>query len=397
MPWKDTRVLDERMKFIVAYLEGESSLSEVCRHFGVSRSTGRKWIHRYREYGPAGLCDRSRAPLRHPNATGPDVVSLLIRAKLQHPTWGPRKLTPWLKRRHPEAELPAPSTAGDILRRHGLVRPRKRVRRTAPWTQPFAECAAPNETWCIDFKGWFRTQDGIRCDPLTISDAHSRQLLCCQGMRSQNGAAVRTIMKRVFREYGLPATIRSDNGTPFASTALGGLSRLSIWWIKLGIVPERIAPGHPEQNGRHERMHATLKLEAINPPKATLRTQQKEFDRFRKEYNEERPHESHDQNPPASVYKTSERNYPSRISEIEYGPETTVRRVRTNGEIKWKGELVYLSEALVGEPVGLIPVSDRQWAISFGPMKICVIDDETHQIIRIPPEWTPKVVTMSPV
>jgi len=352
VPWKETRVLDERMKFVVAFLEGESSLSEVCRRFGVSRNTGRKWIYRYREYGPEGFYDRSRAPLRHPNATDSDVVSLLIRAKLQHPTWGPRKLAPWLKQRHPKAELPAPSTTGDILRRHGIVRPRKRVRRTAPWTQPFAECAAPNETWCIDFKGWFRTQDGIRCDPLTISDAHSRQLLCCEGMRSQNGNAVRTIMKRVFREYGLPATIRSDNGTPFASTALGGLSRLSIWWIKLGIVPER--------------MHATLKAEAIDPPKVTIHAQQKAFDRFRKEYNEERPHESHDQNPPASIYKPSERSYPSRIRKIEYGSETIVRRVRTNGEIKWKEELIYLSEALVGEPVGLVPVNNRHWMVCFG-------------------------------
>lgn len=230
MPWKDTQMLDERMSFILAYRQGEESLSEVCRRYGVSRKTGRKWIQRYRESGPEGLGDRSRAPHHHPNAAHADIVSTVIKAKLEHPTWGPRKLISWFRRWHPEVEMPAPSTAGEILRRHGLVRPRKRVRRTDPWTRPFGECTAPNETWCIDFKGWFRTQDGKRCDPLTISDAYSRQLLCCRGLESQKGQGVRSAMERVFREYGLPATIRSDNGTPFASTALGGLSRLSAWW-----------------------------------------------------------------------------------------------------------------------------------------------------------------------
>ncbi len=397
MPWKDTRVLDERVSFIAAYNDGERSLSELCRRFRVSRKTGRKWIQRYRESGPEGLCDRSRAPRHHPNATPADVASMVIRAKLDHPTWGPRKLMPWLKLHHPEVELPAPSTAGGILRRHDLVRPRKRVRRTDPWTRPFEACAAPNETWCIDFKGWFRTQDGKRCDPLTISDACSRQLLCCKGLESQKGQAVRTEMERVFGEYGLPATIRSDNGTPFASTALGGLSRLSVWWIKLGIVPERIAPGHPEQNGRHERMHRTLKAEAITPPKANIRAQQKAFDRFRWEYNQERPHEALGQNPPASLYWPSEYSYPSRIKDVEYGSDMIVRRVRTNGEIKWKGELVYLSEALVGEPVGLAPESDRHCAVYFGPIKLCLIDHETNQLVRIAPEWMPELVPMCPV
>lgn len=223
MPWKDTQVLDERMSFVVAFLQGEGPLSEVCRRFGVSRKTGRKWVQRYRESGLEGLLDRSRAPHRHPNAAGADVVQMVIMARTRHPTWGPRKLIPWLRRQHPDADLPAPSTAGDILQRHGLVTPRKRVRRTDPWTRPLEDCTAPNETWCIDFKGWFRTRDGMRCDPLTVTDAYSRLLLCCKLLESQRGQLVRSAMERVFREYGLPATIRSDNGTPFASTALGGL------------------------------------------------------------------------------------------------------------------------------------------------------------------------------
>ena len=389
MPWKETQVLDERKSFIVAYCRGEDSLSEVCRRFGVSRKTGRKWVQRYLESGPVGLLDRSRAPHHHPNAASADAVSLVLMAKREHPAWGPRKLIPWLRRQHPEIELPAPSTAGEILWRHGLVRPRKRVRRTDPWTRPFADCNAPNETWCIDFKGWFRTQDGVRCDPLTITDAYSRQLLCCRGLESQRGRLVHSAMERVFREYGLPATIRSDNGTPFASTALGGLSRLSAWWIKLGIMPERIRPGHPEENGRHERMHRTLKADAINPPRANIRTQQKVFDSFRLEFNEERPHEAHGQNPPANLYRPSERSYPARIEEIEYALDMTVRRVRTRGEIKWKGELIYLTEALVGEPVGLIPESEHHLAIYFGPLKLCLMDQSTHQIVRIAPEWKP--------
>ena len=387
MPWKDTPVLDQRMSFVVAYRQGEDSLAAVCRRFGVSTKTGRKWARRYLESGPEGLRDRSRAPLHHPTAVGAEIVQLVLMAKREHPGWGPRKLVPWLRWRHPEIELPAPSTAGEILRRHGLVMPRKRVRRTDPWTRPFEDCTAPNETWCIDFKGWFRTLDGVRCDPLTITDACSRMLLCCQGLESQRGRLVRRAMERVFREYGLPATMRSDNGTPFASTALGGLSRLSIWWIKLGIMPERIRPGHPEENGRHERMHLTLKAEIIAHPMPSMRTLQKVFDGFRWVFNEERPHEALGQNPPASVYRSSERSYPTRIREIEYASEMTVRRVRSKGEIKWKGGLIYLTEALAGEPVGLVPESENHLAIYFGPLKLCLLDQSTLKIIRITPEW----------
>lgn len=397
MPWKETRVLDERLRLVLAYLNEKASLADLCRRFGVSRKTGRKWVGRYRELGPEGVRDRSRAPLHHPNATPPEVVALVIRTKLEHPTWGPRKVVAWLEMKQPGFAAPAASTVGGILHRSGLVRPRRRVRRTDPWTRPFAHCTGPNQTWCADFKGWFRTGDGERCDPLTISDACTRQMLCCQEVKRPGCLEVRAVMEHVFVENGLPAVIRTDNGVPFASTGVGGLSRLSVWWIKLGIMPERIAPGHPEQNGRHERLHATLKAETLNPPKANRREQQKAFDAFRREYNEERPHEALGQRPPASVYRPSHRSYPGREPEVWYPAELTVRRVRTNGQIKWKGSMVYLSEALTGEPVGLRQESERHWAAYFGPLKICLLDDVTRQVVRIAPAWQPEVVPMCPV
>ena len=397
MPWKETRVIDERMRLVLAYLNDEASLSALCRRYGVSRKTGRKWVMRYREHGPEGVRDRSRAPLRHPNATPPEVVSELIGTKLEHPNWGPRKVVGWLVYNRPEVAVPAGSTAGDILKRHGLVRPRKRVRRTDPWVHPFAECDGPNMTWCADFKGWVRTGDGERCDPLTISDACSRQLLCLQDLVRTGWREVRAAMEPVFIECGLPLVIRTDNGSPFASTGLGGLTRLVVWWIKLGIMPERIEPGHPEQNGRHERMHLTLKMETLSPPRANRREQQDAFDAFRKEYNDVRPHEALGQRPPSSVWRPSERRYSEREPEMWYPGDLTVRRVRSNGEIKWRGGQVYLSEALTGELVGLKQETDRHWAVYFGPLKICLLDGATGLVVRIAPAWEPEVVPMCPV
>ncbi len=397
MPWKETRVLDERLRLVLAYLSEEASLSDLSRRFGVSRKTGRKWVGRYRELGPEGIRDRSRAPLRHPNATPPDVVAAVIETKLEHSAYGPAKVVAWLVNNRPEVAAPAASTAGEILKRHGMVRPRKRVRRTDPWTRPFAECCGPNETWCADFKGWARTGDGERCDPLTMSDAYSRQLLCLQHLERPGYRETWAAMEVVFRECGLPATLRTDNGTPFASVGVAGLSRLSVRLIKLGVMPERIAPGHPEQNGRHERLHLTIKQETLSPPRANLREQQKAFDAFKRHYNEERPHEALGQKPPASAWRPSEREYPGREPEVSYPDGLMVRRVRTSGEIKWGGGLVYLSEALIGEPVGLKQETGRHWAIYFGPLKICLLDDATRKVVRIAPAWQPELVPMSPV
>jgi transposase InsO family protein len=321
------------------------------------------------------------------------VVERLIAAKRGHLRWGPKKLVAWLQAQDPQVHWPAPSTAGDILRRAGLVRRRLGRRRSAPWGHPFATAAAPNDVWAIDLKGWFRTGDGVRCDPLTVADAATRYLLVCQGLRQPRGPEVRRVLERAFREYGLPWAIRTDNGPPFASTGLGGLSRLSVWWVKLGILPERIAPGHPEQNGRLERLHRTLKAETASPPQATWQSQQRAFDAFRRLYNEERPHEALGQRPPATVYGPSSRPYPPRLREPEYGSTMVVRRVRSNGEIKWRGGLLYLSEALRGEPVGLHQHDERYWTVHYGPLQIALMDDHARKLYRVPVE----VLPMSPV
>jgi hypothetical protein len=247
--------------------------------------------------------------------------------------------------------------------------------------------------WSIDLKGWFRTGDGVRIDPLTVQDAASRYLLVCSRLPKPNGPQVRRVLEQAFREYGLPWAIRTDNGPPFASVGLGSLSALAIWWVKLGIVPERIEPGHPEQNGRLERLHRTLKAETASPPQATKRRQQKAFDAFRQTYNTERPHEALGQQPPARRYHESFRSYPSRVSAPEYEVGLTVRQVRTNGEIRWKGDTIYLSEALRGEPVGLVQQDDRFWAIRFGPLSIGLLDDHARCILHTPTKVSP----MSPV
>jgi transposase InsO family protein len=304
-------------------------------------------------------------------------------------TYGPRKVLKVLAREQPELVLPAPSTASRILKEHGLVRTRRRNRKSAPWAEPFSGVHQPNDTWCADFKGWFRTKDGVRNNPLTITDAATRYLFACTGLKRPTLNEVRPVFELIFREFGIPYAMRTDNGTPFSSTALGGLSKLSVWWIKLGILPERIRPGHPEENGRHERMHRTLKEAVASPPKSSFGAQQKAFDWFINDYNEVRPHEALGGKTPGSVYFASQRNYPDRIYHPEYQADVTVRRVRTNGEIRWKGSLVFLSEALTGEPVGLKQISTRAWAIYYGPLEIGILDEKTMKAIKTPVKVLP--------
>jgi putative transposase len=389
LPWKQTSPGEEQRRFIEGWLEGGDSFLQLCNRFGISPKTGYKRVERFRRHGWDGLGDRSRAPHTHPNRLAPELAEVIVQAKRAHPTWGPRKLLPWLAGKHPDLALPAPSTAGEVLRRAGLVQRRRRVRQAAPWSQPFAAATAPNDVWAIDFKGWFRTGDGRRCDPLTIEDCASRYLLACSRLEKPRGPQVRQVLERTFRDYGLPRAIRSDNGPPFASMGLGGLSQLSVWRIKLGIMPERIAPGHPEQNGRLERLHLTLKQETAAPPKPTPRAQQQAFARFREEYNEERPHEALGQCTPASQYYPSERSYPSRLRSPQYPSSMEVRQVRTNGEIMWRGRKMYLSEALVGEPVGLRQADDRFWTVHFGPMRIGMLDSYQQRVVRVPVEVLP--------
>ena len=306
---------------------------------------------------------------------------------------GPKKLVAWLRSGEPDVAWPASSTASGILDRAGLVKRRKRRHRSSPWDEPFAHARQPNDVWSIDFKGWFRTGDGTRIDPLTTQDAASRYLLVCEGLERPAGPEARRALERAFREYGLPRVIRTDNGPPFASAGLGSLSPLAIWWVKLGILPERIEPGRPEQNGRLERLHRTLKAETASPPMANRKRQRRAFDRFRQSYNFERPHEALGQRPPALLYSPSFRPYPYRVRHPEYGTGVTVRRVRGNGAIKWKGNRIYVSEALRGEPIGLVQQEEHIWTIQFGSLLIGVLDDTARRVGRIPV----KVLPMSPV
>ena len=393
MPWKQTSLEIEQVCFIERWRAGEVSFVDLCRQFGISRKTGYKRVERFKTWGWDGLGDRIRAPRRHPNKTPRGVAEQLVAARQAHPTWGPKKLVAWLRAAEPEGSWPAPSTAGDILNHAGLVQRRKRRRHAAPWSEPFAVAERPNDVWSIDFKGWFRTGDGVRIDPLTVQDAASRYLLVCDGLSHPNGAQVRRVLERTFREFGLPRAIRTDNGPPFASVGLGSLSSLAVWWIKLGIVPERIEPGHPEQNGRLERLHRTLKAETASPPEETRPKQRRAFDSFRHTFNEERPHEALGQQPPARHYFPSFRSYPARVCSPEYDAGVTVRRVRTNGQIKWKGDTIYLSEALRGEPVGLLPRDERFWTIQFGPLVIGLLDDHARCILHTPT----KVLPTSPI
>lgn len=380
MPWKETCVMDQRIELIGDWLKDEYSITELGRIYGVSRNTVYKWIARYDVGGLEGLEDRLRAPGSHPNATGQPLVDAIISARCAHPRWGPKKISRWLMYHHPEECWPVISTIGEILKREGLVRSRQNKRRTPPYTQPFNGCDRPNQTWSADYKGQFRTGDGKLCYPLTMTDNCSRYLLICRGLPQPILETTKSWFERAFKEYGLPEAIRTDNGSPFASIGIGGLTRLSVWLIKLGVKPERINSGHPEQNGRHERMHRTLKEETASPPESNLVQQQKAFDSFRREFNFERPHEALGQIPPASVYEPSERRYNGRVPKIEYDDDVLVRQVRHNGQIKWKGNLIYVSDALVGEPVGLEQIDEHLWDIRFSFHHLGTLNEITNKI-----------------
>src|SRR5438105_91166 len=343
--------MEQRFEFVLQRAKHETSMAELCRTFGISRQTGYELVTHFEAEGLDGLKPHSRAPHHHPNAIAEEVCAAVLRAKAAHPSWGPKKLKPL----RDEAEViqhqwPVASTRGAILTRAGLTVARRPARaHVPPRTQPFGAVRQPNDTWCADFKGWFRTGDGMRCDPLTISDAQSRLLLRCQAMHHGTDATqVQPLFEATFREYGLPQRLRTDNGTPFATVGAGGLSTLSIWWIKLGIIPERIDPGRPSQNGRHERFHRTLNEATAQPPAATIRAQQRRFDAFRQEYNHERPHEALGQEPPISCYAPSTRPYPKRLVEPTYPTADQVRQVRHNGEIRWSSGTIYVSTALSG-------------------------------------------------
>ncbi len=377
--------MEEKLRFVFEYERDEQTMAELCAGFGICRDTGYAWLRRYRQHGVSGLLDLNRASHRHPNQTSAGIEAAVLELRQAHMRWGPRKLKRILERDHPVRQWPAASTIGAMVKRAGLVIARKKRRRTEPYTHPLAHANESNRVWCADFKGWFKAGDGVRVDPLTISDAWSRYLLRCQAVEKTDTERVRAIFEAAFREHGMPEAIRTDNGAPFASPAIGGLSRLAVWWIKLGIVPERIEAGHPEQNGRHERMHRSLKQEVERAQ--DWRTQQRELDRFRHDFNQVRPHEALGMQTPAAVYETSPRPYPARIPEMEYPDGMLVRTVKNHGGFGWKKHDVFLTEVLRGERVGLQPVDDQLYTVYFAHVPLALFDTRTRKTYRLP---TPK-------
>ena len=394
MAWRETCAVKERRRFVSAWereweeCEGRVNMAALCRAFDVSRVTGYKWIKRYLESGRKldSLEEQSRRPTSSPNATPEIWVDAVIWARNIHPRWGARKLRRWLwtyvrrrkgfRGRLSLADLPQPSTITAILRRNGLTFRRVKRRRTPPSTQPFQAVKKPNDTWCADFKGHFRTRDGIRVYPLTIMDAASRYLIRCELVLEPSGKHVMPIFESAFKEFGLPKAIRTDNGPPFASTGPGGLTELSAWWIRLGLRHERIEPGKPQQNGRHERMHLTLKQETAMPPAASPSAQQRRFNFFRRVYNEERPHEALGLDVPASLYERSKRSLPEHIPTLEYQAFAEIRRVEKDGTVELHRSRVRVGAALYGEFVAFMWIGERRWEVYYGPIVLGLYDQD---------------------
>ena len=383
MPWKETYTMKERELFINAWLERVSSVAQLCHRFGISRKTGYKWIERFKAEGMAGLTDRSRARLTQSQRTPEEVVEKILKLKHSHSDWGPVTIESALYREQPDHAWPAISTVGEILKRHGLVKPRRKRHKVPPQSQPLAHATAPNEVWSADFKGQFRMGDGRTCYPLTISDNHSRLLISCQGLYGPRLAPSMKVYEQAFREYGLPRRIRTDNGYAFAMVTLGGLTPLTVWLIKLGVMPERIDPGCPQQNGRHERMHRTLKAATASPPKGNLSAQQRAFNRFRKEFNEVRPHQSLGRGIcPKDVHQISPRHYPDTVEEIVYPDNLLVRKVKQGGYIKLNGHPFYITRQLTGEYVGLESLGYDCWQLYFSELRLAVVDEKLKRVIR---------------
>lgn len=372
--------MDQRVRLVHRFNEGET-ISALAESFEVSRKTIYKWLARYDDGGMANLTDRSRVPQHCPRRISEEVIEQIIAARHRW-KWGPRKLRVKLAAADPSIDWPAESTIGEVLKRAGLTHSRKLRIRTPPYAQPFASIDGANQTWCADYKGWFRTGDGTRCDPLTITDAHSRYLLRCQITPKSDTTHVAAIFDAAFREHGLPLVIRTDNGVPFASRAPGGLSRLSMGWIKLGILPERSRLASPQDNGRHERMHLTLKQATLAPPERTARRQQDSFDRFQHQYNCERPHEALGDATPASYYTASVRPMPRRVPELDYGGDVAVRRISQQGSLKWKGERTFVSETFAHEWMGLRALDERYLEVFYGTVSVGFLDSHRQVFHR---------------
>jgi transposase InsO family protein len=382
MPWQELSPVNLRMHFVNDWQSGGWTMTELCADYQISRKTGYKWLDRFDTSGPRGLHDHSRRPHTHPHATDPVVLALLLAVRRRHPRWGAPKLLTVARRRHPDITVwPSRSTVCDYLHAQHVVAPRQRRPPPAHAPHGLAPITAANDTWTTDFKGHFRTGDGVYCYPLTLRDGWSRFVLRCDALRHPSYAATRPCFERAFAAYGLPVRIRSDNGGPFASIGLARLSRLSVWWMRLGIVPERIALGHPEQNGSHEQFHSVLKAETARPPAAHAAAQQQRFTRFCREYNQERPHAALGEEVPATRYQPSSRSLPAALPPLEYPGHLEVRRVSTIGCISWQNRSLFLSEALAGTDVAFEEGAEGLWTLRFASM-ILGRFDERHRTIH---------------
>jgi putative transposase len=375
MPWRETSPMEERFAFVRDFTSGLFTVTELAAQYGISRVTGYKWLVRHAAGGAAGLSDRSRRPHHSPQATDAELVELLLAQRRRHPTWGAQKLLAIVRRSAPDAAWPARSTVCALLKRRGLVAARRRSRQVPHGTHALTPMTRPNEVWTTDFKGEFRTGDHRYCYPLTLRDGFSRYVLRCDALLSRSYVLTRRRFERAFAEYGLPDRIRSDNGEPFASSGLARLTRLNVWWMQLGIVPERIALGHPEQNGSHEQFHRVLKAETTRPPAPHAAAQQRRFRAFCHEYNEERPHESLADCAPVSLYRASPRLLPTRLPPLEYAGHLEIRRVSSTGSVSWQKRPLFLSEVLGGHDVGFEEVADGVWTLYFGTVMLGRFDE----------------------
>ncbi len=382
MPWKEVKPMEERTRFIARLLEGDK-MTDLCREYGISRKTGYKFLSRFEKLGPQGLYDLSRRPLSIPHKTQDVLERVIIEFKKLKPTWGPKKIKVRLGQLHPGVEFPAASTMGEILERHGLVKHRNKRRfRERLYPTSMAEAKQCNEIWAVDYKGQFQLQNKRYCYPLTVSDCFSRFLLGCESFEDTKTLGARDAFEAIFEEYGLPDAIRSDNGAPFSSSSLGGLSELSVWWLRLGIRPERIEPGHPEQNGRHERMHRTLKESTTRPPASNHLQQQEKFDEFRSDFNFERPHEALEMKTPGSLYHPSSKSYREANKEPEYPFHDLTRTVMKTGHIKHlKQAEFFIGRALRGQKVGLRDLGQNIWLVTFVKTELGYLDVKTGKLL----------------
>jgi transposase InsO family protein len=395
MPWKEVGTVDARKLFIEEWLRGKQSITALCGSYGISRKTGYKWRQRFQSGGEAALVDQDRVPKRPHQTVCPQAVSALLALRRERPTWGPRKLLHVTGRKHPDLVLPSHATLSRVLQTKGLSKPRKGRQRPESYISPYSGYYGPNASWSVDYKGYlvlkkYRT----KCHPLTISDVTSRYLFSCEALADTCIQGAKRTFKRIFREYGLPDVMRSDNGTPFSSLAPGGLSELSIWWIKLGIRPERITPGRPTQNSRHERIHRTLKEDC--PVAATIKQQQVLFDDFMHIYNTERPHQALNNDVPADRYVRSTRYYPARLADPTYAHDFFVERVGKRGALRFGGTSDKITPLLAGELVGLERIDYRLWKVFFGPVPLGTFSPKGfHMATRKRPKTNPHLLPMS--